>query len=155
MISKVPCCKSPVKSVKRAAQRAQKQRKLEYTLPYTVVERQAMHLLGNVGKTQREVASLLNVDRRTVQRQMKKFRETNTFLNKEKKGRQSKLTELRLTAWVEEDRRSTSCKLSRMAKEAFGVDVTELLWEEVDRRIKLKKRRKKMSLPALEEIARE
>jgi hypothetical protein len=71
---------------------------------------------------------------------MKKFRETNTFLNKEKKGRQSKLTELQLTAWVEEDRRSTSFKLSRMAKEAFGVDVTELLWEEVDRRIKLKKR---------------
>ena len=65
------------------------------------------------------------------------------------------MTELRLTAWVEEDRRSTSCKLSRMAKEAFGVDVTELLWEEVDRRIKLKKRRKKMSLPALEEVARE
>ena len=125
MISRVPCCKSPVKPVKRAAQRAQKQRKLKYTLPYTlVVERQAMHLLGNVGKTQREVASLLNVDRRTVQRQMKKFRETNTFLNKEKKGRQSKLTELRLTAWVEEDRRSTSFKLSRMAKEAFAVDVT-------------------------------
>ena len=85
MISKVPCCKSPVKPVERADQRAQKQRKLEYTLPYTVVERQAMHVLGNVGKTQREVASLLNVDRRTVQRQMKKFRETNTFLNKEKK----------------------------------------------------------------------
>ena len=42
-------------------------------------------MLGNVGKTQREVASLLNVDRRTVQRQMKKFRETNAFLNKEKK----------------------------------------------------------------------
>ena len=103
MISRVPCCKSPVKPVKRAAQRAQKQQKLKYTLPYTLfVERQAMHLLGNVGKTQREVASRLNVDRRTVQRQMKKFRETNTFLNKEKKGRQSKLTELRLTAWVEE-----------------------------------------------------
>ena len=130
MISRVPCCKSPVKPVQRAAQRAQKQQKLKFTLPYTLfVERQAMHLLGNVGKTQREVASLLNVDRRTVQRQMKKFRETNTFLNKEKKGRQLKLTELQLTAWVEEDRRSTSFKLSRMAKEAFAVDVTELLWE--------------------------
>jgi transposase len=118
--------------VTQAVQKAVAQRKIKYTLPYTsIAERQTMSVLLNIGKTHAEIASILNCSKKTVQRQMKKFQQTQSFSDENKTGRPSKLTEeirAQILSWVEEDRRNASSKLASMVKESFGVDVSERFW---------------------------
>jgi transposase len=126
---KLQCCVTPPKPVKRAEKRAQKTRNAKYSLPYTIIaERHSMSVLQSIGKNKKEIASILHVSKSTVKRQMKKFKQTGSFMDKEKKGRPSKFTDeisAQLVAWVEEDRRCTSSKLSTMVKEQFDVDISE------------------------------
>jgi transposase len=123
------CCNSPVKAVKTAVQRAQNKRKMKYHLPYTsIAERHTMSVLHNIGKNKTAVASIINCDRTTVYRQLKKINLSNSFLDKEKKGRPTKFTpeiEQRIMDWVNEDRRATSSKLSALVKEHFDVHISE------------------------------
>jgi transposase len=85
-----------------------------------------MLVLKNVGKTLDEVRKILNRSKRTVQRQLKKIWETCSFLNLEKQGRPKHITEEignQVGDWIEEDRRNTASKLSKLMQERFGVDV--------------------------------
>jgi transposase len=52
-----------------------------------------MSVLLNIGKAYGEIASILNYSTKTIQRQMKRFQQTQSFLDKNKMGRPSKLTE--------------------------------------------------------------
>jgi hypothetical protein len=118
---KLQCCVTPPKPVKRAEKRAQKTMNAKYSPPYTnIAERHSMSVLQSIGKNKKEIASILHVSKSTVKRQMKKFKQTGSFMVKEKKGRPSKFTDetsAQLVAWVEEDRRCTSSKLSTMVKD--------------------------------------
>jgi transposase len=115
--------------VKRAEKRAQQLRNAKYSLPYTsIAERHSMPVLQSIGKNKKEVASILHVSKSTVKRRMKKFKQTGSFIDKEKKGRPSKFSDeisAQLVAWVEEDRRCTLSKLSTMVKEQFDVDISK------------------------------
>jgi transposase len=129
MICKLPCCLSPVKPAKKAIIQAKKKRQSKYELPHTSIgERQAMSLLTNIGKTRNEVAQILNCSKRTVQRQLKRFKETGCFNDKTRSGRNKKLTpeiEEQIVAWIEEDRRNSAPKLKALVLDKFNVDVNE------------------------------
>jgi transposase len=86
-----------------------------------------VHFEGDC-KTNKEVATILNCSAKTVKRQINKFRQTSSFLDKEKAGRPKKISpeiENQLVAWVESDRRNTSSKLKTLVQEQFGIDVNE------------------------------
>jgi transposase len=129
MICKLNCCSSPKKQLPERVRRAEAQRKKKYALPYTsTAERQTMNVLVNIGHSYSEVGAHLNCSSKTVYRQMKKFKQTSKFCDKKKTGRPSKFTDEiknQIVSWVEEDRRSTSTKLSSMIKEKFGVDIND------------------------------
>ena len=129
MICNLICCSSPKKQVPERVRRAETQRKKKYTLPYTsVAEQQTMNVLVNIGHSYSEVGAILNCSKKTVQRQVAKHKQTQTFCDKEKTGRPSKFTEEiknQIISWVEEDRRSTSTKLSSSIKEKIDVEINE------------------------------
>jgi DNA invertase Pin-like site-specific DNA recombinase len=88
MVSKLLCCSSPVKNVPRAVVRAQNVRKNNYKLPYTSIgERHSMSVLESIGKRKTEIAKITNCDRKTVYRQLKKYHDINSLLDKQKSGR--------------------------------------------------------------------
>ena len=67
----------------------------------------------------------MNTSVRTVQRQLKKFKDTSSFHNKDKQERPKKVTEVKenhVVAWVEEERCNTASKLSKLVQETFVVD---------------------------------
>jgi transposase len=93
MICKLPCCLSPVKQAPRAVKRAKTLREKKYRLPYpSTEERHSMSVLKSIGKTRNEVAEILKCSTRTVQWQMKKYKQSETFLDKPKTGRPTNLT---------------------------------------------------------------
>jgi transposase len=129
MICKLPCCHSPQKPVKEPVQRAKKKRSKLYKLPYTsIAERHTMQVLDHIGKTRAEVAEIMHCSKRTVQRQLKKFKTASSLLDKEKTGRPTKLPPDiadQIVLWIEQDRRNTAPKLKTMVQETFGVEVHE------------------------------
>jgi transposase len=129
MICKLPCCLSPVKPARAKKLKAQNQRKKKYNLPYTSVgERQTMSVLASIGNSRDEITNILNCSKRTVQRQLKSFKETSSFLDKQKQGRPKKMSEeieQQVVAWIEEDRRNTTAKLRKLVQEHFGVIICE------------------------------
>jgi transposase len=87
-----------------------------------------MNVLVNIGHSYSEVGAYLNCSKKTVYRQMKKFKQTSEFCDKKKTGRPSKFTDEiknQIVSWIEEDRRTTSAKLTSLIREQFGVDVNE------------------------------
>ena len=81
-----------------------------------------MLVLKNIGKTQREVAKILNCGKQTVHRQLKKFKATGSFLDKKKTGRPKKISPdigQQIVSWVEEDRRRSASLLVSMVYDKF------------------------------------
>jgi transposase len=87
-----------------------------------------MPVLSKIGNSTKEVADIIKCSQRTVQRQLKKLKQTQSFANKDKPGRPKKFSDEignQIVAWVEEDRRRSSPNIRTMVLEKFEVDVSE------------------------------
>ena len=83
-------------------------------------------MLQSIVMSRNEVAEILKCRKQTVQRQLQKQNNSNSFLGKQKTGIPKSLTvdmQNKLLTWVEKNRRRTTLKLKSIMQETFGVEV--------------------------------
>ena len=102
-------------------------------LPYTSVgERQTMQVLHNLGKSNKEIATILGCNASTVGRILTKFKNSGSFSPKKKSGRPKKITpnkEARIVQLCEEYRKRPASEINAMMREedpSFKVNDTAI-----------------------------
>ena len=106
-----------------------------------------MSLLETIGNSRTDAATMLNCSKSTVQQQLqlKEFTEADTFNNRERMSRPTKIRTpktllIRLCKkYLQSKEANGTLKIREWSSRSLDLNLIELFWEEMDRRIKKKK----------------